>query len=346
MTDNTPTGRQAGCAEAQRPLATFTVFAYNQEDFVAEAVRGALAQQYRPLQIILSDDASTDRTFKVMEEASRACPPDIALVLNRNPVNLGIARHIDKVIGLAEGKYIVLSAADDVSLPERTAVSVDALANDAQGRLALHSAVTNVDATGQFLYVRQNPHRHRLGSPEAVLQHEVYLTGSSVTVDRWLYAGFPALLPDVVNEDKVTAFRCAFRGGAVYLDKPLVNYRAGTGVSTLNGALLHGRDDPTREARYVRTGLARRRSVLAQMQVDCSQGPIAGQVAPSLEAAIAHEAEALDRLLAFADAPRWLALPGVLAAAGLNRKTLKLAILLLMPAGFSLYKRLLRRHQR
>ena len=340
MTEIEPVRIPADPAATQRPLATFTVFAYNQEDYVAEAVRGALAQQYRPLQVILSDDASTDRTFEVMTEASRACPPDVDLVLNRNPQNTGIAEHIGKVIGMAAGKYVVLSAADDVSLPERTGLSVEALVNDEGGRMALHSAVINVDATGRVLYVRENPHRHRLDSPEAVLAHDVYLTGSSVTVDKWLYAGFPALLPDVVNEDKVTAFRCAFHGGAVYIDQPLVRYRAGVGVSTLNGALLHGRDDPAREARYVRTGLARRRSVLAQMQLDCREGPIAGQVGPSLTDAIAREASMLDRLLAFADRPTFLALPGVVAAAGLTRKTVKLAILFLMPGLFSLYKRL------
>jgi len=330
----------------QAPLATFTVFAYNQEAYVAEAVRGALAQRYRPLQVILSDDASTDRTFEVMTEAARACPPDVSLVLNRNPHNIGIARHINKVAGLADGKYLVLSAGDDVSLPERTGISVEALANDAQGRLALHSAVTNVDAEGRPLFVRENPHHGRLGSPQAVLAHDVYLTGSSVTVDRRLYADFPALLPDVVNEDKVTAFRCAFLGGAVYIRQPLVNYRAGVGVSTLNGALLHGRDDPAREARYVRTGLARRRSVLAQMQLDCTKEPIAGKVDPSLEGAIAREARTLDRLLAFADKPSFLALPGVFRAAGLDRKTVKLVILFLMPGLFTLYKGLVRRRDR
>lgn len=343
MTDIEPSAIASGPVRVQRPLATFTVFAYNQEDYVAEAVRGALAQQYRPLQVILSDDGSTDRTFEVMSAAAQACPPDIDLVLNRNPHNIGVARHINRVVGMADGQYLVLSAADDVSLPERTGRSVDALLDDEHGRMALHSAVINVDAQGQVLYVRENPHRDRLGSPDSVLAHDVYLTGSSVTVDRRLYADFPALLPEVVNEDKVTAFRCAFLGGAVYVEQPLVRYRAGVGVSTLNGALLHGRDDPAREARYVATGLARRRSVLAQMQADCSSGAIAGRVTPALEQAITREAAMLDRLLAFTARPRFLALPGVFAAAGVNRKSVKLAILFLMPGAFTLYKRLARR---
>ncbi|MEO5658257.1 MAG: glycosyltransferase, partial [Polaromonas sp.] len=52
-------------AEFKTPLVTFVLFAYNQKKFIAEAVNGALSQTYSPLQIILSDDASTDGTYEV-----------------------------------------------------------------------------------------------------------------------------------------------------------------------------------------------------------------------------------------------------------------------------------------
>ena len=51
-----------------RPLVTFALFAYNQEDYIREAVQGALAQAYEPLEIILSDDCSSDRTYQIMQE--------------------------------------------------------------------------------------------------------------------------------------------------------------------------------------------------------------------------------------------------------------------------------------
>ena len=50
------------------PLVTFALFAYNQEAFIREAVASALSQTYEPLEIILSDDCSTDRTFAIMQE--------------------------------------------------------------------------------------------------------------------------------------------------------------------------------------------------------------------------------------------------------------------------------------
>jgi GT2 family glycosyltransferase len=48
-------------------LVSFVVLAYNQQKFVAEAVRGALAQTYHPLEIVISDDCSTDGTFDVIK---------------------------------------------------------------------------------------------------------------------------------------------------------------------------------------------------------------------------------------------------------------------------------------
>jgi hypothetical protein len=47
----------------ERPFVTFALFVYNQEKYIREAVEGAFSQTYEPLEIILSDDCSTDRTF-------------------------------------------------------------------------------------------------------------------------------------------------------------------------------------------------------------------------------------------------------------------------------------------
>ena len=58
----------APAASADRPVLTFAVVSCNQEQFVREAVEAALAQTYSPLEIILSDDCSDDRSFEIMQE--------------------------------------------------------------------------------------------------------------------------------------------------------------------------------------------------------------------------------------------------------------------------------------
>mgnify|MGYP005853322247 CR=1 FL=1 len=52
------------CPAPDRPLVTFALFAYNQEQYIREAVEGAFSQTYEPLEMILSEDCSNDRTFE------------------------------------------------------------------------------------------------------------------------------------------------------------------------------------------------------------------------------------------------------------------------------------------
>jgi glycosyltransferase involved in cell wall biosynthesis len=88
------------------PLVSFVLIAYNQEQFIAEAIQGAFAQTYSPLEIILSDDCSRDGTFRIMEEMANAYHGPHTVILNRNPKNLGIGGHVNRVMELAQGEWI------------------------------------------------------------------------------------------------------------------------------------------------------------------------------------------------------------------------------------------------
>jgi len=109
---------------AARPLVTFAVIAYKQERFVREAVEGAFAQTYRPLEIILSDDCSPDRTFEIMQEMAAAYDGPHRVRLNRNERNLGLASHFNNILSAASGEILVISAGDDISGPSRVEISV------------------------------------------------------------------------------------------------------------------------------------------------------------------------------------------------------------------------------
>ena len=62
-----------------KPLITFLLVSYNQEAYIREAIEGALAQTYSPLEIVISDDCSSDATFSLIKEA---CDPKRLLYLS------------------------------------------------------------------------------------------------------------------------------------------------------------------------------------------------------------------------------------------------------------------------
>jgi len=99
----------------ERPLVTFALFAYNQEQYIRQAVEAALAQTYEPLEIIISDDCSSDSTFQVISDLAAGYTGPHTVVARRNANNLGLAAHISTVMEAVNGELVVVAAGDGVS---------------------------------------------------------------------------------------------------------------------------------------------------------------------------------------------------------------------------------------
>lgn len=134
---------------SDRPLVTFALFAFNHERYIREAVVGALSQTYSPLEIILSDDCSTDRTFEIMQEMAAAYDGPHMVRLRRNPRNLNVAPHVISVLRESKGEFFVLAAGDDVSDPMRTKKIIDFFQET--GATGVHSGCRLIDDAGNIV---------------------------------------------------------------------------------------------------------------------------------------------------------------------------------------------------
>lgn len=104
------------------PLITCGVTAFNAEDTVARAIHSALAQNYRPIEIVIVDDCSTDSTPEILA-ALAAQHPDLRVF--RQAANGGVAATRNRIIGEARGEFIAFFDDDDESLPERLGRQLD-----------------------------------------------------------------------------------------------------------------------------------------------------------------------------------------------------------------------------
>jgi glycosyltransferase involved in cell wall biosynthesis len=216
------------------PLVTLYVMAYNQERFIREAVEGALAQTYSPLEIVLSDDCSTDATFEIIQHVVRKYSGPHRIVVNRNLSNLGLSEHVNRIIELANGELIIASDGDDISRPDRAARCVEAWIE--HGKPAgLFSSVDCIDAAGHpsgkdgdswFGAFRPREHETRSlrllrfskhGSPR--------LVSCSGAWTKELWEAFGPLLPGLWFEDDVISFRAWLYDRIVFIPEALVRYR-------------------------------------------------------------------------------------------------------------------------
>jgi len=96
------------------PLVSVCMITYNHEDFIEEAILGIINQKTSfPFELVISDDASTDRTNEKILEVTKDLPEHITLkYFHQNP-NLGMYPNFEFVLNQAEGKYIAICEGDD-----------------------------------------------------------------------------------------------------------------------------------------------------------------------------------------------------------------------------------------
>jgi len=215
----------------QKPLVTLILLGYNQEDLIAAAVEGAFSQTYEPLQIILSDDSSTDGTFEIMCKMARAYKGSARVVVTRNERNLGICRHVNRIMNLAEGELVVASAGDDISLPNRVEKTVETW--DASGRLADYLFFNVLPLGNGVLWYQPELKANSLH--EQIVNGGARIKGATAAWTRRLFAFWGPLPEECLAEDKVLPFRAALCGGLVCEDVPVIRYRLGEVPARIGG---------------------------------------------------------------------------------------------------------------
>jgi hypothetical protein len=114
-------------------LVSTIIPAYNRPAQLREAVASVLAQDYRPLEIIVVDDGSSDDTFEVAQALARDNPGVVHAVTQVN-TGPGGARERGRL--MAQGEFIQYLDSDDVLLPSKFTAQVAAL----RGRSDCHVA--------------------------------------------------------------------------------------------------------------------------------------------------------------------------------------------------------------
>ena len=206
------------------PLVSMILLTFNQERYVAEAVRAAFAQDYPNVELVISDHGSTDRTVAILEELVAGYRGPHRVVLNRSTAPGGVLGHVYEAVALGSGGLIVGAAGDDVSRPDRVSRLVERWRST--GAEVLCSASEAIDAQGRLLPPR----------PRQPLVHDVaryfppgqafHIHGAASAYDR---RALEALSPpdfEVMTEDFFFGLMLGLRGARFeYLDEPLVRYR-------------------------------------------------------------------------------------------------------------------------
>lgn len=196
---------------------------------------GVFAQDYSPLEIVLSDDCSDDKTFELLEGLAQDYAGPHQIKLRRERENVGLIEHCNSIFNNFSGEYLFFAAGDDISLPDRVSTIMPAFLN--QGAWLVHSKVIYIDGSGvrQAKGRKKVPLFWRTNDPSYAASEMALYIGATGSISKKLIEKFGGIEYKDAYEDSVLGFRAALEKRVAFIDKPLVKYRYGH-----NGAITGG----------------------------------------------------------------------------------------------------------
>jgi glycosyltransferase involved in cell wall biosynthesis len=155
------------------PLLSVGLFVYNGERFIEEGLRSILNQTFADFELIISDNASTDRTGEIAEDYAKR---DDRIRYYRNAKNMGAGWNARRVYELASGKYFRWATVDDLLEPDLLRRCVEILESDRACVLA-HTRTKEVDENKVFIKNYVTPMRTDYDDPVARFREMLHTGG-------------------------------------------------------------------------------------------------------------------------------------------------------------------------
>jgi glycosyltransferase involved in cell wall biosynthesis len=173
------------------PLVSICIPTYNSEKYLKRMLDSIVAQTYKNIEVIISDNASSDATVRIAQNYSRK----YGWALFENKENIGAILNMNRLVGLARGDYVAIYHSDDVYSPQIVEASCSKLREypnvgivsalgieiDQQGDVLREFNISQKMLRSDGLYDFEAVFRNIL------LQYEYFLITPTVMVRREVY---------------------------------------------------------------------------------------------------------------------------------------------------------------
>lgn len=189
-----------------------------------KSVRSVLNQTYSPMEIILSDQGSTDGTLEILKKlADEYKGPNTVKVLECPETEYksmaGLNAHFNWLHKQVEGDLVIMSSADDLNHPQRAEITVEAF--NKHNPSYIGTCINFIGANGQNNGFTA-PYREEGWVDPAENIKNLVGSSSSPAWARDLWEKYP--LKNVENEDILTPFFGSIERGFWYIPVPLYIY--------------------------------------------------------------------------------------------------------------------------
>jgi glycosyltransferase involved in cell wall biosynthesis len=217
----------------QVPLVSIVMCTCNGEKFVSKQLDSILQQTYSNIEIIISDDASTNETLQILREYASL---DQRIKLTVNEINLGFTKNFSKACLLATGNYIAFCDQDDIWHPEKIEKMLN---NWTSGVPMMYVNSIRFNDESEIPFLKENKRYRRFeGTDTRKIAVFNTISGHALMVNR---AFLIKILPfqEGLMYDWWTAAVASCSGGVAYLNEILVYQRVHSGNISVGKGFSH-----------------------------------------------------------------------------------------------------------
>ncbi|HLM61925.1 MAG TPA: glycosyltransferase family 2 protein [Pyrinomonadaceae bacterium] len=209
---------------------------YNGEKFLPAQLESYLAQTRVPDELVVSDDCSTDKTARIIEEFSRRVAFPVRF--HRNEKNLRSTKNFERAISLCTGDLIFLSDQDDVWMPHKLARIEEEFSEHQKVGMVFSDAEIvdeNLQPLGRnlwsFTFSDENRKDTSDGNFFNVLLSQNVVTGATMAFRaeyREIFMPIPEGIPNLIHDGWISLL-IANETDVAFIDEPLIKYRQHAG---------------------------------------------------------------------------------------------------------------------
>lgn len=166
-------------------IFSIVVLSYNQKSLIKETLNSIYNQSFKNIELVISDDASTDNTQKIITEwVDEHKNRFVNVIINFNEKNLGISANHTAGIKLATGEFVKYIGGDDILLPDAVQKMDEFLISNKEARFCVSKIKMFYRKNDKYVTFGEIPEKrvfNQLKKANASEQFKILMRGNSIS---------------------------------------------------------------------------------------------------------------------------------------------------------------------